>query len=111
MIDEFFQRAAPKAARATANATRNAVAGAGNAALHASESFFDWFQDFRWIEFTAACTGAMAAGVTMATSMGLPDAIARKVGIFGAVVTALAFIRSPKTKWEPKNDADIDDEE
>ena len=107
MIDEFFQRNAGKAARAVSNIAKNAVTGTGSAALSASKSAFDWFHDFRWIEFTTAITAAFAAGIALCGSLKIPDPAAHTIAYFGAAVGAACYIRSPKTKWETaKEDED-----
>lgn len=103
MIDEFFQRNAPKVGRATANA----ATGTGNILLNAIARFSAWFDDFRWIEFSAAVTAATAAGLAMADQLHLPVAVAKKVGAFGGIVTAIAFIRSPKTRWKKCDDTTV----
>lgn len=110
MIDEYFRKQAPKFRRATKRGTK----GMGNAIYHSISQFSAWFDDFRWIEFCTAITAATAVGLTMAGSFHLSDDIAKKIGAFGGIVTAIAFVRSPKTKWHREKeefDADAEDEE
>lgn len=111
MIDEFFQKNAGRVARSVSETTKSAVSGTGNALYHALARFSAWFDNFRWIEFSAAVTASMAAGLTMATSLHLSEPIAQKIGAFGAIVTAIAFVRSPKTKWEKTDNVQSQDDE
>jgi hypothetical protein len=101
VIDEFIKDKAAPAARKT---TRKAVRTAKKSLANVGSGVSDWFRDFRWIELTASVSAAFAAGMAMATSMALPEPIARKIGLFGAMIGAICYVRSPKTKWEGANE-------
>lgn len=107
MIDEFLKsKALPAAKRTSRNFIRNTKKALGGFGAGIN----NWFTNFRWVEFTAAIGAAFAAGTTMASSLMLSDAIGRKIGILGAALTAVAFIRSPKTKWETSHEPDAPEE-
>lgn len=109
MIDELYQRHAGRVAKSVSETTKSAVNGTGNALFNGLTAFASWFDSFRWIEFCTAITAATAVGLTMAGSLKLSEDAAQKVGAFGGIVTAIAFVRSPKTKWEPTKSEDEDE--
>jgi len=67
------------------------------AAKQVSVGFLVFSESFRWIEFSAAVGAAFASGLALAAQLGLPASQSKWVGMFGAAVGGLCYIRKPTT--------------
>lgn len=73
--------------------------------------FTEWLSDFKWVEFTGYIIGAFTAGLMLAQSLGMPTQIGKYFGYFGAVSTALSYMRNPKSlNWNKEQNESKDNE-